>query len=57
MKPVSDDPIESVMTTLGSASRYCSLTLGENSAPVDEMAFGDDVVDRQQLDRCHAERA
>jgi hypothetical protein len=33
-KPVSDDPIESVMTRFGSSSRNFSLILGENSAAV-----------------------
>ena len=32
--PVSDEPIESVMTRLGSSSRNFSLMLGENSAAV-----------------------
>ena len=33
-KPVSDEPIESVMTRLGSSSSNFSLMLGENSAAV-----------------------
>ena len=33
-KPVSEEPIESVMTRLGSSSRSFSLMLGENSAAV-----------------------
>ena len=33
-KPVSDEPIESVMTRLGSSSRSFSLMLVENSAAV-----------------------
>ncbi|CFD64060.1 Uncharacterised protein [Mycobacterium tuberculosis] len=33
-KPVSDEPIESVITRFGSSSRSFSLMLGENSAAV-----------------------
>lgn len=33
-KPVSDEPIESVMTRFGSSSSSFSLMLGENSAAV-----------------------
>ena len=32
--PVSDEPIESVMTRFGSSSRSFSLMLGENNAAV-----------------------
>jgi hypothetical protein len=41
--PVSDDPIESVMTTFGSASMYCRFTDGEKSEALLEMATSDEA--------------
>jgi hypothetical protein len=38
LNPDSEDPIASVITTLGSASRYSCLTEGENSAAWLEIA-------------------
>ena len=43
MNPVSDEPIESVIIPFGSSSRYCSLTLGENSAALLEITNSDDT--------------
>ena len=43
MKPVSDEPIASVITTFGSASRYSFFTLCENSAALLEIANSDDT--------------
>ncbi len=42
-KPVSEDPIASVMTTPRSAWAQASLTTGENSAALDEMATSDEA--------------
>ena len=42
-KPVSVEPIASVMTTFGSAAAIASLTAGENSAPLEEMANIDEA--------------
>ena len=43
VKPVSDEPIASVITTFGSASRYASLTACENSAALVEMANSEEA--------------
>ena len=43
MKPVSDEPIESVITELGSSSRYWFLTVCENSAALLDTAKTDDA--------------
>ncbi len=42
-KPVSEEPIASVMTTLGSNVVQSSLTTGENSAALEEMATSDEA--------------
>ena len=42
-KPVSVEPIASVMTIPGSAAAKASLTTGENSAPLEEMANSDEA--------------
>jgi len=41
--PVSVEPIASLMKTFGSAAAKASLTTGENSAPLEEMASIDEA--------------
>ncbi len=43
VKPVSDEPIASVITTFGSAARQASRTVGENSAALEESARTDEA--------------
>ena len=43
VNPVSDEPIASVITTFGSAAVQASLTAGENSAALEEMATSDEA--------------
>jgi len=42
-KPVSEEPIASVIMTLGSALAQASLTTGENSAALDEIAISEEA--------------
>ena len=43
VKPVSVEPIASVIRTLGSAPVQASLTAGENRAALEEMATSEDA--------------
>ena len=42
-KPVSVEPMASVMNTLGSAAAQASLTTGENSAALDDSDTSEDA--------------
>ena len=42
-KPVSVEPIASLMTTFGSALAQASLTAGENSAALEERAISEEA--------------
>ncbi len=43
VKPVSVEPMDSVMTTCGSAAAQASLTAGENSAALDDSDSRDEA--------------